>query len=273
MKPPTNPLSARLRSLRKDAGLSGAEAAKRAGMSPAKISRVETGTFMPTVEQVTTLCRVYKAPPDARREVIDMIRDLREATTSARVTLQRGGWQMQERIGRIEAASGLLRSFSSDTVIGLVQTENYVRAMMRGFLTGDDLERTVSARLERQRLLDTDREFRLVMSEGALRWNIGGGAVMAEQLDHLREESHRDNLQLGIVPWTTDTGLPGAHAFHLYDARAVIVGTMTATAVMTDQRDVSDYDETFTRIANIASYGDTARSILDRIATDYRSIG
>lgn len=241
-------------------------------MSPAKISRVETGTFMPTVEQVQTLCRVYQAPSETRREVVDMIRDLREATTSARVTLQRGGWQMQERIGRIETASGLLRGFSSDTVLGLLQTENYIRAMMNNFLSGDALEHTVAARLARQRVLDTDREFRFVLSEGALRWNIGGGVIMAEQLDHLWEASHRHNLHLGVVPWTTDTGLPGAHAFHLYDSRAVIVGTMTATAVMTNQRDVTDYDSTFTRIANIASYGDNARTVLSRVAADYRTI-
>jgi transcriptional regulator with XRE-family HTH domain len=272
MKPPTNPLSAQLRYLRKQADLSGAEAAKRAGMSAAKISRVETGTFMPTVEQVLTLCRVYKAPADVRRELVQMIRELREATTSARVTLQRGGWQMQERIGRIESASALLRSFSSDTVIGLLQTEPYIRAMTESFVTGEDLDRIVTARLDRQRVLDTDRQFRLVMSEGALRWNMGGTTLMLEQLAHLTEVSRHENVQLGIIPWTTETRMPGAHAFHLYDSNAVIVGTMTATAIMTNGRDVADFEKVFSQLESVASYGDDARAAIDRTAEDYRSI-
>src|SRR5947207_8367821 len=157
MKPPTNPLSEQLRLLRKQANLSGRAAARRAGLSAAKISRVEIGAFMPTPQQLDKLCRVYKAPDEVRRQLVELIEDLREASYSARVTLQRGGWQMQQRIGRIEAASTLLRSFSPDTVIGLVQSEPYIRAILSGFLTGDDLESTVRARLDRQAVLDSSR--------------------------------------------------------------------------------------------------------------------
>lgn len=272
MKPPTNPLSEQLRNLRKQAGLSGAEAAKRAGLSPAKISRVETGAFMPTPQQVDKLCRVYKAPADVRQELVQTIRDLREATHSARVTLQRGGWQMQERIGRIEAASSLLRSFSSDTVIGLIQAESYIRAMLSQFMGGEDLEHLVEARLDRQAVLNSEREFRLVMAEGALRWNVGGPKVMLDQLTHLIEVSRRKNVQLGVIPWTTETRLPGVHAFHVYDSQAVIVGTMNATAIMTNSHDVAEYKTWFDRLEAVASFGDEGRAVIDRIIEDYRSI-
>jgi transcriptional regulator with XRE-family HTH domain len=272
MKPPTNPLSEQLRLLRKQAKLSGAEAARRAGLSPAKISRVETGAFMPTPQQVDKLCRVYKAPDEVRRQLVELIEDLREATYSARVTLQRGGWQMQQRIGRIEAASTLLRSFSPDTVIGLVQSEPYIRAILSGFLTGDDLENTVQARLDRQAILDSSREFRLIMTEGTLRWNVGGAGIMVDQLARLTTLLHRDNVRLGIIPWTTETGMPGAHGFHLYDARAAIVGTVNATAIMTDSRDVAEYASWFDRLEAIASFGDQAAAVIERIAADYRSL-
>jgi transcriptional regulator with XRE-family HTH domain len=272
MKHPTNPLSEQLRYLRKQADLSGAEAAKRSGLSPAKISRVETGAFMPTPQQVDKLCRVYRAPDDVRRELVEMIKEMRESTQSARVTLQRGGWQMQERIGKIEAASSLLRSFSSDTIIGLAQSEAYIRAMLSEFLTGDDLEHTVAARLERQAVLDSDRRFRLIMSEGALRWNVGGAQVMVDQLAHLIELAQQENVQLGIIPWTTATRLPGVHAFHLYDTRAVIVGTMNATAIMTNSRDVAEYKGWFDRLEAVASYGDEAREAIERISRDYQGV-
>lgn len=272
MKPPTNPLSEQLRHLRKQANLSGAEAAKRSGLSPAKISRVETGAFMPTPQQVDKLCRIYKAPEDVRRQLVDMIKELREATHSARVTLQRGGWQMQERIGRIEAASALLRSYSSDTIIGLAQSEAYIRAMLSQFLQGDDLHHTVRARLERQDVLNSDREFWLIMSEGALRWNVGGAKVMLDQLAHLTELLRRDNVHLGVIPWTTETRLPGVHAFHLYDAHAVIVGTMNATAIMTNGRDVAEYQSWFDRLQAVASFGEEAQAVIERVARDYMSL-
>lgn len=272
MKHPTNPLSEQLRYLRKQANLSGAEAAARSGLSPAKISRVETGAFMPTPEQVDRLCRVYRAPEDVRHGLIVMIKEIRESTQAARVTLQRGGWQMQERIGKIEAASSLLRSFSSDTVIGLAQTGSYIRAIMSEFLTGDDLEHTVAARLERQSVLDSGRSFRLIMSEGALRWNVGGAQIMTDQLAHLVELAQRENVRLGIIPWTTVTRLSGVHAFHLYDTRAVIVGTMNATAIMTNSGDIAEYKGWFDRLEAIASYDDKARETIERVSRDYQSI-
>lgn len=179
---------------------------------------------------------------------------------------------MQERIGKIEAASTLLRSFSSDTVIGLAQSETYIRAIMSEFLAGDDLEHTVEARLERQAVLASERKFRLIMTEGALRWNVGGAQAMIDQLAHLDVLAQRENVQLGIIPWTTVTRLPGVHAFHLYDTRAAIVGTMNATAIMTNSRDVAEYKGWFDRLEAVASYDDEAREAIARISADYQTV-
>jgi hypothetical protein len=157
-------------------------------------------------------------------------------------------------------------------MIGLLQTEPYIRALMGDALQGENLERTVRARLDRQTVLDSGREFLLIMSEGALRWNVGGAEVMLDQLTLLSELRHRDNVHLGVIPWTTRTGMPGAHAFHLYDTRAVIVGTLNATAIMTTSRDVAEYESWFHRFEAIASFGGEAQAVFERIAEDYRSL-
>jgi transcriptional regulator with XRE-family HTH domain len=133
-----NPLSATLRQLRVAAGLSGAEAARRAGLTQSKVSRAETGTFLPTEDDVKALCRVYRASPDARRELLDLTRELREGTTSARVVLQRGGWWMQQRIGKLETATARIRNFAPTVVIGLLQTEDYVDALLGDWLSGEE---------------------------------------------------------------------------------------------------------------------------------------
>ncbi len=267
-----NPLSAMLRQLRTQAGLSGAEAARRAGLSQSKVSRAETGSFLPTEDNVKALCRVYRAAPDTRRQLLDMTRELRESSTSARVVLQRGGWWMQQRIGKLETAAFQVRNFAPTTVVGLLQTESYIDALLGGSLAGEDRRRMIFSRIERQRILDTDREFILIMAEGALRWNMGGAAVMAEQLDRLVQESRRPNVRLGIIEWTTPATVPALHSFTIYDSRAVLLGTQTATAIVTDRQDVNDYESHWAELEPLVSYDDAARAAIERVATDYRNI-
>lgn len=265
----SNPLSDTLRQLRRAAGLSGAEAARRAGLSQSKVSRAETGSFLPAEDDVIALCRAYGAAPRIRRELIELTRELRATSTSSRVVLQRGGWWMQQRIGRFESAAARIRNFAPSVVIGLLQTEAYIAALLGDSMTADDRARMIAARLDRQHLLDSDREFTLVMAEGALRWNVGGPRVMAEQLDRLVRESRRPNMRLGIIEWTTPVRVPALHGFTIYDARAVLLGTQTATAMVTDHRDVAEYAKHWAELEAAASYDDAARAAIEKIANDY----
>lgn len=218
------------------------------------------------------LCRAYGAPARTRQQLLTVTRDLREEQVSARVMLQRGAYRMQERIGRIEAASRLLRTFHPSLVIGLVQTPGYIRAMLGDSLPDDEIERIVTARAERQRLLDTDREFLLIMTEGALRWHVGSPTVMIAQLQHLAEITRRSNVRLGVIPWTTPARVGALHGFHLYDRRAAIVGTETATAIITDARDIADYEACFASYEALAVYDADARKVLDRLSDEYRTL-
>jgi transcriptional regulator with XRE-family HTH domain len=267
-----NPLSQELRALRRKAGLSGAEAARRAGISQSKVSRAETGTFLPTVDDVKRLCRVYGASAAQQRQLVEMTRDLREGSTPARVILQRGGWWMQQRIGKLEAAAARVRTFTPGVIIGLLQTRAYVSALFGDSLPPEDRDRTVSARLDRQGILTTGRDFTFLMAEGALRWNMGGAHVMAEQLDHLIEVSRLANVHIGVIPWTTPANTPALHGFTIYDSRAVLLGTVTATAIITDRQSVAGYEAHWAELESLAEWGDGARSVIARAAEDYRSI-
>lgn len=268
----TNPLSQALRRLRKDAGLSGTEAARRAAMTQSKISRAENGLFLPSVDEVKTLGAVYGAPAQACQDLIEMTRAAKSGTTPARVVLQRGGWWMQERISRLEATADRIRTFTPAVVAGLLQIRTYIEALLGEGLTEEERERTVQARLARQRVLVSGRQFVLVMAEGALRWNMGGAAVMADQLDHLVEVSHRPNVLLGIIAWTTPARVPAVNGFTIYDSRAVLIGTQTATAIMTDQQNVQDYEAHWSELEPLVSWHDDARAVIARTADDYRAI-
>lgn len=271
MREPTNSLSASLRKLRKEAGLSGTEAARRAGLSQAKVSRTEIGKFMPTTEQVEALCRVYKAAPEQRKRLVGMARELAEDRLGDRVVFERGGWLLQERIGRIEELAGTLRAVTPSGVMpGLLQTRDYARALFGDSMNPDDLERTVDARIARQSLLDTDREFQFVLTEGPLRFNIGGAAVMNTLLRQVIERSQQENVHVGVIPSTTPTTVPAVNPFDLYDQRAVLVGTHTASALLTNQQDVTGYEQQFNELAAFVTWGDDARAVIADIASEYQ---
>jgi transcriptional regulator with XRE-family HTH domain len=265
-------LSTSLRRLRSDAELSGMEAARRAGYSQPKISRFETARQVPTTEEVSTLCQVYGASPEVRDRLLELAADLTGGTLRARAVLSHGARYMQQRVGRIEQASELVRSFTPTIVDGLLQTPDYVRAMGSRRLAGAELESFVASRATRQQILDTDRQFQKIITEGALRWHMGSPKVMAAQLEHLIEASHRPNLRLGIIPWTTPVHSPALHCFTIFDDRAVIVGTETATAIITDPADIADYDQRHTLYSELTVIGDPARVVLARLAAEYRDL-
>jgi hypothetical protein len=61
-------------------------------------------------------------------------------------------------------------------------------------------------------------------------------------------------------------------AIDIYDTHAVIVGTETATATITDQHDVAAYSRLFTTLDPAAKFGDDARIIITSLIAEYRSL-
>lgn len=144
--------------------------------------------------------------------------------------------------------------------------------MMSGRISGETLEQLTQSRRERQAILDTDRQFTLLHAEGALRRHIGSPTIMAAQLDHLATLTHRTNLRLGVIPWDRPLTMHARHAFHLYDAHTVIVGTESGTAFITDPVEVRAYDRRFTKLESVAVFGAQAAQVFERVTDDYRAL-
>jgi transcriptional regulator with XRE-family HTH domain len=267
-------LARHLRALRQAAGLGGIEAGRRAGISQSKISKLENGLLLPQADDIEALCRVYDASSEDREELLRLVESLRsEATEPARVILARGAHRLQQRIGRLEASSSLLRSFQPCMVIGLLQTEAYAEAVFGATLNGRDLARAVAARLERQAVLqDEHKRLVLIMSEGALRWHAGSPAVMLEQLQAIAEATKLPTVRIGVVPYSIPMPVFPRHGWHMYDSDAVMVGTETGTATITDADDIADYERLFRAIEERAAFDDAAREVLERVADDYRRL-
>ncbi|MGH3802534.1 MAG: helix-turn-helix domain-containing protein, partial [Pseudonocardiaceae bacterium] len=222
-------LSRTLRQLREAANLSGLAAGKAAGFSQAKVSRIENGVNVPTPKDVATLAEVYGASAENRQRLAQLAEDMRAG--SRRVVLNRGGVDFQDRIARIEQASEHVRTFASTVVPGLLQTEDYARAVFSsGTLSPAEIDAAVAGRMQRQRLLDADRHrFTLLTTAGALSWCAGSPAVMAAQADRLAAPQP-ENVRVGIIPWGTPATVFPMHTWDIYDQRGVIVGLVSTTA-------------------------------------------
>lgn len=265
-------LARALADARRDAGVSGMEAGRRAGMSQSKVSKIERGFLLPTVDDVRQLCMAYEMDKRATAELAGLAAGLREEA-SARVIMARGVAEIQRRVGQLEASSQIMRTFQPTMVIGLLQTPAYARCVFSSSADVDDVDDAVAARLARQPALrDQSKQFRLVMTEGALRWQAGSAALMAEQVEAIAECTKLPNVAVGLIPWVTPVRLFPRHGFHLYDDAAVIVGTETATATMTGQADIETYAELFDALERLASFGDQCREHLTRIANEYRQL-
>jgi transcriptional regulator with XRE-family HTH domain len=118
----------------------------------------------------------------------------------------------------VEAIATQLRLFEHSVVPGLLQTEDYARAVLaiRPDITEDELAREVAARLDRQSVFDRDRPPRLwvVIDEAVLHRQIGSPKIMQDQLLHLADLAQRPGITVEVIPFSAGAhdGLLGACA-------------------------------------------------------------
>ena len=265
-------LSRALRELRAAAGLSTREAGALVGWSQAKISRLETGRNIPSPKDTAALAHIYQADPETRAQLDQLANDVK--AWSRRVYLNRSNSRAQQKLAQVESVSALVRTYSPAVIPGLLQTAAYARAIFTAYgskpRTPEKLKTDVELRLERQRLLGEEgRDYILITTEGVLGWMANSPEVMIEQLEHIATLD-KPGVRIGIIPWGTRASVFPLHTWDIYDNRAVSLGTVASTALLTNQHDVDAYDGIFQQLEQMAVYEDDAREILSRAVERYR---
>jgi transcriptional regulator with XRE-family HTH domain len=205
-------LAAELHACREKSGLTIDDVAQELEWSAAKISRIENARVRVLPRDVKHLLRIYGLAEG------DPVWDI--LTTLARESRQKGWWYAYgDTIGEsfstyvgLEEDASTVRTYESEYVPGLLQTEEYAREVIRAEIpavTDDDIEKYVAVRMARQlRLAQSHRpELWVVIDEAALRRLVGGAALMRAQLAQLLEHSHETHVTLQLMPFAT-----GAHA-------------------------------------------------------------
>ncbi|MGW4420860.1 helix-turn-helix domain-containing protein [Streptosporangium sp. NPDC004631] len=201
-----------LRRLRSAAGLKQEEVADHLDWSASRMTKVEGGTLRISVNDVRAMLQLYGLRDGAKYEALLQL---------AKQARERGWWHtysdvipqwFQVYVG-LEAEASALRNYESDLVHGLLQTEDYARAVYRAGKVTDapgEIERHVSLRMARQDVItrsERPMDFWAIVNEAALRRRVGGAHVMKEQLKHLLDMSALTNVTLQVLPYAI-----GAHA-------------------------------------------------------------
>lgn len=219
-------LAKRLRELRHDSGLSIAEVAHRLLCSPAKISRIETAQRRVSLRDVRDLGRLYGVPDPT--ELMALAKDAR----------QQSWWQEPEEVDfrpltGLENEAVAITEYETTTIPGLLQTEDYARAVISGVvpdISPEALGERVDKRMRRQDVLRkaTPPRYWVLLDESALHRHIGGPAVMAGQLGHLHELARLPHVQVQVIPYTVGAhvGLDSAFMLLEFDEPAGLPDTV-----------------------------------------------
>nr|WP_274919181.1 helix-turn-helix transcriptional regulator [Streptomyces sp. WZ-12] len=261
-----------MRTLRIASGLTGSTVARRASMSAGKLSKVENGRTLPTLQDVDLILSAIGVSETVKGEFLATARAEVTEATAWRLLRRMGPWKHQHTIKAIEATTMHLRLFQGQLIPGLLQTPEYASAVfgLPPELPEPTRARTVAARLERQATLyEAERSFHFLICEHVLRWLICERAVMALQLDRLVSFARLPNVRIGIVPQNGRLPDFPMNCFSLHDDRLVITETFHAEYTTRDPKDVETYSETFARFSQIALYGDAMKGLAQEIRDEF----
>ncbi|MGC9539336.1 helix-turn-helix domain-containing protein [Streptomyces sp. UG1] len=209
-------LGRRLQELREAAGLGRDEAARVLRVAAATVRRMETAEVALKIPYVQVLLETYGVPEDEAAAFV----------TLAEEANQPGWWQRFHDVlpdwfslyVSLEGAARLIRSYEPHFVPGLLQTEEYARAVLRAGTIGqtgpENIERHVSLRMARQELLERPDPPHLwvIMDETVLRRPVSGRPeVMRDQVDKLLVFAERDRVTLQIAEFAAGPH-PGTYA-------------------------------------------------------------
>jgi hypothetical protein len=201
-------LGARLRELRTDKGWTIEQVADQLRFSPSKVSRLENGYRGVSPRDIEDLCDLYGIHGEPRQQLTELAAEGKRQAWWQSLNLPYSTY-----VG-LEAAAASISDFGLGVVPGLLQTEDYARAVLDAFhppLAPDVIEQRLAGRMGRQRLLGTDNppRFEAIIEEGVLRRIGGTRTIMRAQLQHLLAISELAHVTIRVLPY--EAGMPPVH--------------------------------------------------------------
>jgi transcriptional regulator with XRE-family HTH domain len=279
-------LGQELRVLRDAKGLTVEQVAKELDWSPSKVSRIETTSIKVGTVDLRALLDVYEVVEKDRREgMLELGRESREtawwmkANESTRI---RG---IRDLIG-FEVEARRIGTYEPSIIPGLLQTQDYARAMIRAMdiYADADVDVVVEQRMARQEILsraDDPVSYTAIIDEAALRRPLGGeerrAIVMRDQLDKLITLNERSTITVLVVPFENGAhpGMGGGFSvMELRDPKdptIVYVEAMREGTLLADDESVRYYRQVLERGREEALGQEGSRRFLRTVRDEYAS--
>lgn len=269
--PQARALGAALREIRERTGISGRELGKRLGLSHSAVSHWETAKRAPTPEEAASLLTALGVVGAEKHRLIELARDASDPNW-----FSVGLHGVSDRVGAViecERAASSMVDWQAGVITGLLQTADYSRAMMvAAGMSQADADNAALIRAGRKEVLTRRQPLRLhaLIGEAALRNEIGGPWVLADQLRHLLELGERPNITVQAVPnvhgW--HPGLVGPFALYDFPSAPTVIyfEHFRSSAFDPDPDDVQAYHDAVAAILDVARNPEETRDFVAAIA-------
>jgi transcriptional regulator with XRE-family HTH domain len=252
-------LGSQLRRLREAKGITREDAGYTIRASESKISRMELGRVSFKERDVTDLLSLYGVDDETERAaLVTLVREANQAGWWHSFSDAMPNW-FQTYVG-LEEAAALIRTYQVQFIPGLLQTEDYARAIVllnRPHMETSELERRINVRMRRQKLVADGDGPRLwaVVDEAALRRPVGGPAVMKAQIQRLIDAADMPNVVVQVMPFrfgghAAESGAFTILRFPEQDLPDVVYLEQLTSALYLDKRDdVDQYVQVMERLS------------------------
>jgi Domain of unknown function (DUF5753)/Helix-turn-helix domain len=271
-------LGAHLRRMREAANISRMDAGWEIRSSESKVSRMELGRVGFKERDVSDLLRLYGLDDGEERDrLLALARDANNPGWWHRYGDVLPSW-FHSYLG-LEAAAQLIRTYELQFVPGLLQTPEYVRAVVqlgRTTIPDQEIERRIALRLSRQEALTRPNPIKLwaVVDEAVLRRPIGGAKVMRVQLEYLIEVCRQPNITLQVMPFSAgNPATGGAYSILRFPEQdlpdIVYIEHLTSALYLDKLEDLDQYTATMEALCVAAPPPSRTEGILTSILNDF----
>jgi len=274
-------LRTELKRARQVSGLTQDQVAGEMDWSLSKIIRIESASSGISANDLKALLQLYGVKDKGQ---VDSLVAL------ARAARERSWWSAYRDVApqpllqliEYESAAHVIRQFETMFVPGILQTEDYARAVIDNYyeegITSDQLRALVELRTRRQDLIDAENppSFHFILDEAAVHRIVGGSSVMRRQLRRLIEVAGKPNITLEVIPFSTGLhpGMKGPFEIIEFadpsDSDIVYLESSRGDVFSDVPEETSKYREDFAKLgkASLGTQGSLARiaKIVDKMS-------
>lgn len=263
-----------LRQARDARRLTQKEVADALEWSLSKLIRIERGTVGISITDLKALLLHYD---------VTKADDVDRLVAMARASKKTAWWQQYREVYSpdfftflgLEASAGKIKQFQGLLVPGLLQSTEYIKAILRATDSDPEQERRgLEVRTKRQELItEHGPEFVAIIDESALYRVVGDNAVMRDQMRHLLDIMEHPRVTIRVIPFSAGVRRSMKNSFEILEFSddpedfALLVDDVYRDQLTQVPSDAArTYAALFSELEEVAlSTADTARRIEERL--------